>query len=483
MANKHTDFWMELLKFGDTEEERRKNWNIYCNERYRGFCRQFAAPEVLKSIRDALNLGGISGEKKDAFNELANTYGGHPQMPDGAAASSQSLMDFSGRTFEDDISFAGRLLIKADFRETVFEQNANFRDTVFLSTTEFGNAKFRGAKTELTDGVWFTGSTFHNTVRFNAAEFTYKTKFDRVTFHGAAYFRDSKFEPKIGKMEIPFGYMDFEESRFVLEANFSDAIFGVGVIFKNAEFQSAAKFDKTKFRGHITFNNARFQGTTSFRNAVFDKPPEFFETELHEDVDFSRADWSGAERSYDRSRRQPDPPDIVEQDAGDAVRAWDRLALIMSQREKLPERHEFFRLRMRAQRQRDGRCLLSLVNWLFDVSSDHGWGVGRAFAWWIGHMVVGALILATAALTARPWSEPDHCLIVWNSLLVSFANSLAFLRLGSEGGYLNGPREALMETAAQADWVFSTVGTIQAVFGPILLFLVLLTLRNRFRLG
>ena len=86
-------------------------------------------------------------------------------------------------------------------------------------------------------------------------------------------------------------------------------------------------------------------------------------------------------------------------------------------------------------------------------------------------MVVGALILAAAAVAARPWSELDHWLIIWSSLLVSFANSLAFLRLGSEGGYLNGPREALMKTAAQADWVFSTVGTIQAVLGPILLFL------------
>ena len=74
-------------------------------------------------------------------------------------------------------------------------------------------------------------------------------------------------------------------------------------------------------------------------------------------------------------------------------------------------------------------------------------------------------------------------MMAWNSLLVSFANSLAFLRLGSEGGYLVGRRDALEKAACQAGWVFETVGTAQAVLGPVLLFLVLLTLRNRFRLG
>ena len=44
-----------------------------------------------------------------------------------------------------------------------------------------------------------------------------------------------------------------------------------------------------------------------------------------------------------------------------AVPAWDRLALIMSQRERLPERHQFFKLKMRALRQRDGLSLPSFM--------------------------------------------------------------------------------------------------------------------------
>ncbi len=42
---------------------------------------------------------------------------------------------------------------------------------------------------------------------------------------------------------------------------------------------------------------------------------------------------------------------------------------------------------------------------------------------------------------------------------------------------------ALTKAASHADCVFGAVGTIQAILDPILLFLVLLTLRNRFRFG
>ena len=75
--------------------------------------------EAQKSIREALKLEGISREEERAFSELAGTCGGYPSQPDDVAAPLQSPMDFSGMGFDDDASFAGRLLIKADFRKTV----------------------------------------------------------------------------------------------------------------------------------------------------------------------------------------------------------------------------------------------------------------------------------------------------------------------------------------------------------------------------
>ena len=165
-----------------------------------------------------------------------------------------------------------------------------------------------------------------------------------------------------------------------------------------------------------------------------------------------------------------------------AIRAWDRLALIMSRLEKHPERHEFYRLRMRAQRWKDGRGLLSLANGMFDRSSDYGWSVPRALLVWLCHVILAAVVLFIDA------SYPFRCAscqwehAVSGSVLTSFANAHAFLGLASEGGYLQGARENL-DACNSNGWVQSAVGTIQAVLGPITLFLILLTLRNRFRLG
>ncbi len=143
----------------------------------------------------------------------------------------------------------------------------------------------------------------------------------------------------------------------------------------------------------------------------------------------------------------------------------------MGRQEKLAERHVFHRLKLRARRQRDGTTPLSAANWLYDVLSGCGWRFGRALAWWIGHIAVGAVILA------------DGWPAVPNSLAVSLANSLGFLRLGSWGGHLHDAQYALEKASSHPDWVFAVIGTVQTILGPILLFLVLLTLRNRFRIG
>lgn len=76
---------------------------------------------------------------------------------------------------------------------------------------------------------------------------------------------------------------------------------------------------------------------------------------------------------------------------------------------------------------------------------------------------------------------------VWRQLLLdnfflSFSNAHAILGLASVDGYLHGARENLY-SVAQSDCYLNAVGACQIVLGPVFLFLVLLTLRNRFRIG
>ena len=73
--------------------------------------------------------------------------------------------------------------------------------------------------------------------------------------------------------------------------------------------------------------------TTDFRKAIFGGAPAFFNATLHEDTDFGGVDWKKAETSN------------ISVDY--AIRAWERLELIMSRLEKPLDRHLFFRLKMR----------------------------------------------------------------------------------------------------------------------------------------
>ena len=466
-----TEFWLALLKFGDSGKERRKNWNTYCWSKLSRFIPDVLQSEIIERL-SPFDQFDLDSEVQTRLNEFAEASGGHPRLPDDPSITREPIMDFTGEEFPDGISFAGRLLFAADFSDAVLGQGqrADFSNAVFMKFTQFNRAKFAG----LDSVADFSGSVFHNVVKFDAVKFS-NARFDRVSFRNASRFRKAEFAAGGDGSSAPHALTVFSRSEFKGKADFSDAAFSGRAFFDSAGFDGDASFKGTKFRHTVTFNNAKFGNTTSFRGASFGRPPKFFETEIHEDVNFNGVDWSGAERSYSRRHRRNATPDSIVEDAESAARAWDRLALIMSQRERLIERHEFFRLKMRAQRQRDGFWPpSSIASLLFDGLSDYGWGIGRAFFWWCCHIFAGAMVLTIAA----------NCpMVAWNSLVVSFANSLAFLRLGSEGGYLHGPHTVLEKATSHAEWIFILVGTIQAVLGPVLLFLVLLTLRNRFRLG
>ena len=193
--------------------------------------------------------------------------------------------------------------------------------------------------------------------------------------------------------------------------------------------------------------------------------PAFFNATLHEDTDFACVNWEVAETEHI-------PVDY-------AIRAWERLELMMSKLEKPLDRHQFFRLRMRARRRVDGP-LLKITNRLFETFADYGWGLGRAFLWWFVHWTASGLLLF-----ANAWTEdtnPDWWKLCLAALGTSFSNAHAFLGLTASGGYLERGRQMLEDNNISGA-LTTIVGATEAVFGPVFLFLLLLTLRNRFRLA
>ena len=270
-------------------------------------------------------------------------------------------------------------------------------------------------------------------------------------------FNGSKFEEKYfpENSTVPL-LADFRNTKFMAETSFRRVLFG------NDENAYSSGLQPERL---VDFSGAEFRATTDFRRAIFGGAPAFFNTTLHEDTDFSHIDWAKAETG----RHWVDY----------TIRAWERLELIMSKLEKPLDRHRFFRLKMRARRQVDSRFLRA-VNWLFETVADYGWGVGRAFSWWLGHWLIASLLLLAntcfGATTVAWWK------LSLAALGTGFANAHAFLFLTANNGYLAASRKLLEDNDA---WGVLTVGvgTVEAVLGPIFLFLLLLTLRNRFRLA
>lgn len=459
MANTNINFWLGLLALGDDKSHRTRFWNGYLG---------WKLPPQVKKKNETKEIsrktvidppyGGwpeLTKEDKAKIEQLAEQHGGHPEF-------NYDYMNFSGHSFqnENEIDLSGLTFVYSNFSGVRFGAGrTTFDDARFFGGASFSGAVFGGVVffyTEFNETVSFASSKFENGVAFVGVDFMAGASFRNALFKEFATFIDSKFEERnITHLEPSPKIADFRKAKFMGITTFRKVTFG-----SNEKIDPRAKWPQWK----ADFTDAQFNTTTRFRGSVFGGAPAFFNTTFHEDTDFSQIDWKKA--------------DTNTISADDAIRAWERLELIMSKLEKPFERHEFFRLKMRARRRTDS-CILRTLNWIFEVTSDYGWGVKRAFSWWFCHWFGMSILLClnagTAAIAADWWK------LAKAALGTGFANAHAFLGLASTGGYLESCKKVLLKNN---EFGFLTViGTAEVFLGPIFLFLLLLTLRNRFRLA
>ena len=404
---------------------------------------------------------------------------------------------------------------KADFRGTQFLSGARFYSTWFTNVADFRNGIFEGPTTfagawflygadfdsaSFSESATFDGASFGDTVRLNEGKFMDKANFARVDFQSRvecenvrftneAVFDDSTFGSTVrfdgtvfcdfaGFRRVEFhGPMLCRTVTFGQVSNFSETLFDDACIFRDTRFSHVATFWGSRFSNIVHFTNAVFTTTTSFRQAAFNAVPELFNASLYEDTDFTGIHWEHAEAGYSQPQGG--------QDVDGAIRAWERLELLMSQLEKPYERHQFYRLKMRARRRVDP-WLVKTFNWTFEKTSDYGWGVGRTFVLWSVHWIFASLVLfVNAGLSSSFLDWPE---LVFASLGTGFANAHPILHFTSTDGYLF-EGKALLESCgsfcmlgAETLCVLNMVGVLEAIIGSVLLFLLLLALRNRFRL-
>ena len=457
MSNNHTPFWLALLNHCGHQDDGHRLWNGYIGWKLpsglRGEASRSGWP---KSVVHAPAEGWpeLTRDEKSALDELAQANGGHPNWDQ------THFMDFAGCTFDSEFNASHLTLARASFEGARFKARAEFKGARFLMQSDFTNVTFEGQAN-------FSGAFFGVSTSFREARFSSMAFFDGVEFNGNAEFLGAAFDGNVHFDDSKFVYRGFAlGSRLpICPADFRCAEFRSFVSFRGVLFGECPQGQDRPSMGRFAdFSDARFLASTDFRNATFNSAPAFFNCCLHEDTDFSMVQW----------------PDAVPEarSVEFTIRAWERLELMMGQLDKPLDRHRFYRLKMRARRIVDGR-LLRATNYLFAFTSDYGWSPVRASAVWAAHWLVGGLVLLLNAGQAAVGDETLK--LVFAAVGTSFANAHAFLSLAGEGGYLQICR-VLVEQHDHCG-LLAVVGVTQAFLGPVFIFLLLLTMRNRFRLA
>lgn len=160
---------------------------------------------------------------------------------------------FNGASFEGEAEFAGAKFFK----------KADFTNAEFLQGGDFGGANFLGA-------AYFWGTNFAEIVHFVSAKFATNASFKQATFVGDAWFDSADFYGQSSFWRASFeGAADFVWAMFAEKADFTEARFLQKVDFSEAVFTGKANFSSVQFNGETDFFGTQFKNEADFHFAEF----------------------------------------------------------------------------------------------------------------------------------------------------------------------------------------------------------------------
>ena len=367
------------------------------------------------------------------------------------------------------------------------EMSSERRFEIFrvLRSRGFGEAQIPGPDDPIdfsylhfTDPVWFDGFVFIGPASFEGAQFEgHSHSFQDAVFNTDVTFDDARFSGVFFGEKMTFaGYSSFKRATFCFGASFGNSEFLKGTSFDEAEFSEDANFNHCTFHGFAAFAGVLFKQLAEFGSATFQTSalfqranfksfvPLFFEANLPEYTVWHDVSWPKT------------PRDPVE--ALDHIQRYQRLALLMNGVEKFNDQRFFIRQEMRVQRRVEKWFPVGLMNLGYEAICGYGHGLTRVVMMWLVHMVLGAGVLCAAKI---PKLTAEKTL--WQATRESFSDfHLAFaLSFGNAHGPLGLNRTFFAEVLKDWPW-YQVVGPVQTVLGVIILFFLLLTIRNRFRM-
>ncbi len=375
---------------------------------------------------------------------------------------------FFGPTSFSKVEFS----IPVDFNNATFLGNAFFYDTKFFDSVDFN-------KTKISKQTFFKDTKFYGIAKFIETKFLGNINFNKTTFFVKTYFNDATFSTKAVFKNVKF--LDdayFIKTIFSETADFRNTCFhGKTAKFKNTIFKKIADFTGATFKGYANFKGSKFKGRTKFQAAEFKiHAPRFYGAKLSKEITWNKITWPKSPnvlnallhagfRKLGYEWADTDHKPIVRENQN----SYEDLANLMEKLDKYHDQHLFFRKEMYCRRQLEPLPTRSFY-WLYGTLADYGYGIGRTFIAWFIHIFIGFIALLFIACRGYATvGNPIGC-----SFSVSVANSHAF--------FFKGDRlKKCYEIFENLPW-FNFIWGVQTIMGTLFLFLLLLTLRVRFRI-
>ncbi len=441
--------------------------------------------------------------------------------------------EFPAVTFENAV-FVGNIT----FEMAAFVGEANFEEANFTSEANFQGVKFtdKGSSANFKKAKFASGANF-NLAKFAGdtifiGDFSGETNFIGATFASQAYFLGANFASAANFRKASFdGYATFMIATFAGEARFDQAEFIDMAIFEGASFTGVADFHAARFGKTVIFGSSEWRAVPDFVGTAFKDGMAIADLDtLQTSLTNHTLDW----------RNDPTRTPITDRlqalrkmahDADDRPRELDYFALELQSRYQAkkkiddPTKNETWWLWLKQGLiwLYGGLWLKRLLIRLYGRFSDYGRGIGRPL-WWLVWLWAGCALGYTLLIKDAPqialwlclagWigaaielsrfdrrlkSNPNSKILRWvlwgacvgqwgwllwsipqygNALLLSLVNALPALGVASEA------RKSSLETLYGSDVpaIVHGIGIFEGVAAILLLFLIGLGLRNRFRL-
>lgn len=461
---------------------------------------------------------------KDVWNEwTANNHGYDISFEGydfGQHRKEQPVISFEGFNFQYcEVSFNGAKFGDGDvsFKDAIFihDRKVWFSNMTFgrgkkdFSGIQFGEREVDFTRTDFGPGsVYFDETHFGKSTNFLAASFTKssvsfkKVHFSHVSFRHTEFgdavkdFSDITFKKgdvSFEKASFQAGDVSFKDSTFETgELSFLNTSFGKGTVdFRDCKLGdkrvsfNKASCNETRFSFEYLTSNALFEVKDikdpvegiSFYGASFENALSISNVHVKSIVDLVNTKLSNQlslHRIYCKLKRKRHRGIFeIAEDVADIERA-NRLKELAEANKHHSLALHFHAIELRAKRwQPLSKFRSSMMDLMFDKLCNYGQSTYRPLTIW-----VMLTILCTIAYGALFKEQPTTLRQGADALVFSFTNSLPFLNTANEG---RKAMEKLFEPNTLTSFVLPLM-MMQGVLSVIMLFLLGLGLRNRFRI-